>query len=175
VPTIESLRAALRDVPDFPKKGILFRDITPLLKDPDHFTLIVDELYHRYRARAVHYVAAVEARGYLIAAPLAYRLGAGLVPVRKPGKLPCPSHRVTYELEYGTDSLEMHKDAIEPGRKVLVLDDVLATGGTAAATARLVGMAGGEVVEIAFLIELTALGGRAKLGAIPVYSMMKLA
>ncbi|MBI4865020.1 MAG: adenine phosphoribosyltransferase [Candidatus Riflebacteria bacterium] len=169
-----SMRNAIRDVPDFPKKGIIFKDITPLLKHPGHLTRIIDAMYQRYRSKEIAYVAAIEARGYLLAAPLAYRLGAGLIPIRKPGKLPCETLKVTYQLEYGTDSLEMHKDAIEPGKRVLVLDDVLATGGTAEAAVKLVRSAGGNVVEVAFLIELAFLSGRQRLGEVPIHAMLTL-
>jgi adenine phosphoribosyltransferase len=170
---IERIKAALRDVPDFPRKGILFKDITPLLRDPQHYTRIIDELYHRYRNQKVDAIAAVEARGYLLASPLAYRLGAGLVPVRKPGKLPCDAHKVTYELEYGSDCLEMHKDALEAGQRVVIVDDVLATGGTASATVKLVELCGAHVVEAAFLIELTFLKGRERIGRTPVHSLIQ--
>jgi adenine phosphoribosyltransferase len=169
---IEKIKNALRDVPDFPKKGILFKDITPVLKDPTHFAQLVDLFYHRYISMRIDAVAAVEARGYLLAAPLAYRLGAGLIPVRKPGKLPCKSHKVTYDLEYGTDSLEMHEDALARGQRVLIVDDVLATGGTAAAAVSLVHKTGAEVVETAFLIELSFLKGRERLGKTPVHSLI---
>ena len=168
------IRRAIRDVPDFPKKGILFKDITPVLKNPALFSRVVDELYHRYQSRRIDYVAAVEARGYLVASALAYRLGAGLIPIRKPGKLPCEVHRVSYQLEYGTDSVEMHRDAIEPGKRVLVFDDVLATGGTASAAVRLVRDVGGVVAEVAFMIELDGLNGRAQLEDVPLFALLRL-
>ena len=170
----DDIQAAIRDVPDFPKKGILFKDITPLLANPAHFCRIIDALYQRYQGRQIQYVAAVEARGYLIASALAYRLGAGLIPIRKPGKLPCETIKVSYQLEYGTDSVEMHRDAIEQGKRVLVLDDVLATGGTAEAAVRLVREAGGVVVEMAFLIELGFLNGRKRLADVPMFALLQL-
>lgn len=171
---IEIIKNALRDVPDFPKKGILFKDITPLLKDPAAYTRLIDELYARYRGMQVDAVMAVEARGYLLASPLAYRLGAGLIPVRKPGKLPCKAHKVSYALEYGTDTLEMHEDALTRNQRVIVVDDVLATGGTASAAIQLAGMCEAKVVEACFLLELSFLKGREKLGTTPVHSLITL-
>ena len=157
------LEDKIRDVPDFPKKGIIFKDITTLLKDASAFKYVIDELTQRYRNRGVEVVVAMEARGFIIAAPLAYNLGAAFVPVRKPGKLPAETSRAEFSLEYGTDAFEMHKDAILPGQKVLVVDDLLATGGTVGATIQLVEELGGEVIGVAFLIELTFLKGRQKL------------
>jgi len=149
----------IRSIPDFPKPGILFRDITPLLASPRAFREAINQMVAQVRDRQVQVVAAAEARGFLFAAPLALELQAGLVPIRKPGKLPYETLSHTYELEYGTDTLEIHADAIPQGARVLVVDDVLATGGTVEACCRLVEKAGGVVVGCAFLIELAALGG----------------
>jgi adenine phosphoribosyltransferase len=170
--TIEALKAKIRSIPDFPKPGILFRDITPLLADPRSFEGVIEALAKRYAGRKIDRVAAVESRGFLFGAPLALRLEAGFVPVRKPGKLPYRTERVTYELEYGTDAVEMHVDAIEPGQRVLVVDDLLATGGTAAAVADLATRRGGEIVELAFVIELDFLKGRERLEPRPVFSLI---
>jgi adenine phosphoribosyltransferase len=169
---MEELKKRIRDIPDFPKKGIVFRDITTLLKDGEAFREAIDFLYERYRERGVDLVVGTEARGFLLAAPLAYRLGAGVVPVRKPGKLPAETLHLEYELEYGSDALEIHRDAIVPGQKVLVVDDLLATGGTIEATCRMVEQLGGEIVAVAFLIELGFLQGRKKLGSREVYSLI---
>jgi adenine phosphoribosyltransferase len=158
------LRALVREIPDFPEPGVTFRDITPLLGDADGFQQAVDTLANRFAADDVDRVVGVEARGFILAAPVAYRLGASFVPVRKAGKLPWAVVREEYQLEYGTDRLEIHRDAIRPDERILVVDDVLATGGTAAATCRLVEALGGSIVGIGILIELSALGGRAALG-----------
>jgi adenine phosphoribosyltransferase len=166
------LREWIRDVPDFPKKGILFKDITTLLKDKDAFRKSVDMLSDLYRGRRIDKVLAVESRGFIFGAALAYNLSAGFVPVRKPGKLPAAVERITYDLEYGTDTLEIHKDAISPGDLVLVVDDLLATGGTAAAAAKLIEKLQGSVVAIAFLIELAFLHGRDKLRDYEVRSLL---
>jgi len=162
----------IRSIPDFPKPGILFRDITPLLASPEAFRHAVLRLADRVRHWNVDVVVAVEARGFLFAAPLALELNAALVPVRKPGKLPFETIAHTYELEYGTDTLEMHVDAIPPGANVLVVDDLLATGGTVEACCRLVEKAGGKVVGSAFVIELAALGGAGKIAAYPHHSLI---
>jgi adenine phosphoribosyltransferase len=154
----------VRDVPDFPKPGVVFKDITPLLADPAGLAAVVDGLVEAFEGERVDKVVGIEARGFVVAAPLAVRLGAGFVPVRKVGKLPWTTHAEEYELEYGTDRLEVHQDAIAPGERVLIVDDVIATGGTAEATARLVELLGGEVVGLGFLIELGFLGGAARLG-----------
>jgi len=159
----EHLAAAIRDVPDFPKKGILFKDITTLISKPDLFAEVVDIFYDQYKSRKIEKVVGIEARGYLFASPLAYRLNAGLIPIRKPGKLPAETVSVTYELEYGTDSVEMHMDAVVPGERVLLIDDLLATGGTAQATCRLLTQQGAELGGVAFLVELDFLHGREKL------------
>jgi adenine phosphoribosyltransferase len=158
------LRALVRDIADYPQPGITFRDITPLLGDANGFRRAIDELAERFAADAVDRVVGVEARGFILAAPVAYRLGASFVPVRKPGKLPWAIVREEYQLEYGTDRLEIHRDAIHPDERILVVDDVLATGGTASATCRLVEALGGAIVGVGILIELSELGGRDKLG-----------
>src|SRR5438552_4922336 len=158
------LKDHIRDIPDFPRPGVVFKDITPLLADVDAFRFAVDAVADHFAGgREVHKVLGVEARGFIIAAPVAYRFGAGFVPVRKAGKLPWEIERVEYELEYGTDLLEIHRDAVAPGDRVVIVDDVLATGGTAAATIRLVEKLGGEVVGLGFVIELEFLKGRQKL------------
>jgi adenine phosphoribosyltransferase len=167
------LAKMIRDVPDFPKEGILFKDITTLIKEPRAFREVIDRLADHYAGQQIDLVVAVEARGYIFGAPIAYKLGAGFVPVRKEGKLPAETVREEYELEYGTDSVEMHRDAIQPGQKVLIVDDLIATGGSAAATARLVERLGGEVVSIAFLIELTFLKGVEKLKDYDVFTMIE--
>lgn len=167
------LAKMIRDVPDFPKEGILFKDITTLIKEPRAFREVIDRLADHYAGQKIDLVVAVEARGYIFGAPIAYKLGAGFVPVRKEGKLPAETVREEYELEYGTDSVEMHCDAIQPGQKVLIVDDLIATGGSAAATARLVERLGGEVVGIAFLIELTFLNGVEKLKDYDVFTMIE--
>jgi adenine phosphoribosyltransferase len=167
------LAKMIRDVPDFPKEGILFKDITTLIKEPRAFKEVIDRLADHYAGQEIDLVVAVEARGYIFGAPIAYMLGAGFVPVRKEGKLPAETVREEYELEYGTDSVEMHRDAIQPGQKVLIVDDLIATGGSAAATARLVERLGGEVVSIAFLIELTFLNGVEKLKDYDVFTMIE--
>ena len=161
----------LRDVPDFPKPGIVFKDLTPLLADVEAFRFTVDALAERVAERSVDKVVGVEARGFIFASAVAYRMGSGLVPVRKPGKLPWRTATETYELEYGTDSLEIHEDAISAGDDVYVIDDVLATGGTAAATCRLVERLGGRVAGVGFVVELGFLSGRAKL---PDYDVVSL-
>jgi adenine phosphoribosyltransferase len=170
---MEELKKVVREVPDFPKKGILFYDITTLLKNGKALAEAVDVLSARYAGKQIDAVAAIEARGYIFGPAMAYKLGVGFVPMRKPGKLPAKTIQETYDLEYGTDTIEMHEDAIEAGQKVLVVDDLLATGGTAAAACRLVEKAGGQVVECCFLIELTFLNGREKLGSRGVFSLLK--
>ena len=167
-----SLLAHLRDIPDFPEPGIVFKDITPLLADADAFRLAVDSLSTPYTGSGVDVVVGVEARGFLFAAPIAYRLGAGCVPFRKPGKPPYETVEHTYDLEYGTDTLSAHVDAIGPGARVLLVDDVLATGGTAAAACELVEGLGGEIVACAFLLELGFLRGRGKLEGQTVHSVL---
>lgn len=168
----ENLKNHIRDIPDFPHEGILFRDITPLLLDPKAFRETVDLLRARYENKGIDKFAAMESRGFFFAAPIAYELGVGLIPLRKPGKLPAETLSESYALEYGEASLEIHKDAVKPGERVVIIDDLLATGGTAAASVALVEKLGGEVVEIAFVIELAALGGRAKLNGTPMFSLL---
>ena len=166
------LKEHIRDIPDFPKPGIVFKDITPLLGHAVAFQQTVDSLVDRFAGAGVDKVLGVEARGFIAAAPVAYRFGAGFVPVRKAGKLPWQIEKEQYELEYGTDLLEIHRDAIAPGERALIVDDVLATGGTAAATVRLVEKLGGVVVGLGFLIELAFLDGRSKLGGHDVVSLI---
>jgi adenine phosphoribosyltransferase len=166
------LKQLIREVPDFPKPGILFYDITTLLKDKAGLAAVIDGLKDHYRATPVDLVVGIEARGFIFAPALAYALGAGFVPVRKPKKLPAETVRVTYDLEYGTDTLEMHKDAVQPGSRVLIVDDLLATGGTAAAAARMVTEAGGVVAGLGFVVELTFLPGRKRLPGFDVFSLL---
>jgi adenine phosphoribosyltransferase len=162
----------VRDIPDWPRPGVVFKDITPLLADPAAFNAAIDAIAHGFEGRPIDKVLGIEARGFIFAAPVAYHFGAGFVPVRKAGKLPWKIEREEYTLEYGTDLLEIHRDAVHPGEQVLVIDDVLATGGTAAATARLIERLGGELVGFAFLIELGFLGGRRLLGGTDVMSLV---
>jgi adenine phosphoribosyltransferase len=162
----------LRDIPDFPQPGVVFKDLTPLLADVDAFRYTVDAIADHAAGLTVDKVVGIEARGFIWAAPIAYRLGAGFVPIRKPGKLPYRTVSETYQLEYGTDSLEAHEDAVAPGEAVLVVDDVLATGGTAAATCRLVQHLGGTIAGLAFVVELGFLGGRAKLADHDILSLI---
>ncbi len=166
------LKSLIREVPDFPKPGINFYDITTLLKDPQGWRATIDALKSHYNGTKVDVVVGVEARGFFFAPAMAYALGAGFVPVRKPGKLPAETETVEYALEYGTDRLQMHKDAVRPGQRVLIIDDVLATGGTAAAVAELVEKVGGEVLGLGFLIELDFLNGRKKLEGREVFSLL---
>ena len=168
-----SLRELVRDIPDWPKPGIVFRDITPLLAAPDAFALTVDALAAPYADEQIDKVIGIEARGFVFAAPLAYRRGAGFVPVRKAGKLPWEIEREEYALEYGTDLLELHRDAVHPGEHVLIVDDVIATGGTAAASARLVERLGGIVAGFSFLLELVDLGGRVQLEGRRVHAVLR--
>ena len=170
---MQHFKELIRNVPDFPKKGILFYDITTLLKDKQAFTEVMNALADRYRTRQVDLVVGIESRGFIFASALALQLKAGFVPVRKLNKLPAKTLRATYDLEYGQDSLEIHEDAIHKGQKVLVVDDLLATGGTAAAVLELVRRLGGEVVGVAFLVELEFLNGRKKLPGYDVYTMLK--
>ena len=159
---MDYIKNAIRDVPDFPKKGILFRDITTAIKDKDVMKRMIDEIVDAFKDEKIDYVAGIESRGFIFGMPVAYSLGCGFVPIRKPNKLPAETFSVEYELEYGTDKIEMHKDAIEKGKRVLIIDDLLATGGTAAAACELVKKAG-VLAGLAFVIELTDLKGREKL------------
>ncbi len=167
------LETFVRDIPDFPKEGIIFKDITPLLADPKAFQYAIDLLCDKYVNDKIDYVLGAEARGFILASAMAYKLDAGFIPARKPGKLPYNTTSEEYDLEYGTDCLEIHEDAIKPGDKVLVVDDVLATGGTAAAKTSLVKRMGGQVFGPAFLIELTFLNGKEKLPDYDIFSLIK--
>ncbi|RKZ20076.1 adenine phosphoribosyltransferase [bacterium] len=167
------LKSLIRDVPDFPKKGIIFKDITTLLKNPQGFREAVDSMLRPYENEKIDLVVAVESRGFIFAGAMAYKIGAGLEIARKPGKLPAETIKEEYQLEYGTDALEMHRDAVSPGQRVLLVDDLLATGGTALALARLVEKLGGEIVGFSFLIELTFLNGREKLKNYRVETVIK--
>lgn len=170
---MESLKSAIRNIPDFPKEGIIFKDITPLLANGDTLKQTIDTLKDRYTGKQIDTVVGIEARGFIFASALAYALGAGTVLVRKPGKLPYKTYKQSYSLEYGTDAVEIHQDAFEAGQKIVLIDDVLATGGTIAATANLIqSNFQVEIVEAAFLIELDFLKGRGKIKDLPIYSMM---
>ena len=166
------LKDHIRDIPDFPKPGVVFKDITPLLADVDAFRFAVDAIADHFAGNEVHKVLGVEARGFIIAAPVAYRFGAGFIPIRKAGKLPWDIEREEYELEYGSDLLEIHRDAVHPGENVLIVDDVLATGGTASATVRLVERLGANVLGLGFVIELAFLHGRDKIKGQDLVSLL---
>jgi adenine phosphoribosyltransferase len=170
---MDEFKKLIREVPDFPKPGILFYDITTLLKDKTGFKNVIDAMSEKLAPHRPDLVLGIEARGFIFAPALAYHLGAGFVPVRKPKKLPAPTERITYDLEYGTDTLEIHKDAIKPGSRVIIADDLLATGGTAAAAVRLVENLGGKVSGVAFVIELEFLKGREKLKGHEIVSLIK--
>ncbi len=170
---MDDLKKLIREIPDYPKPGILFYDLTTLLKDRNGFRALIDKLCAHYAGKPVDLVVGIEARGFIFAPALAYRLGAGFVPVRKPSKLPAKTAQVSYQLEYGTDKLEIHEDAVRAGQRVLVCDDLLATGGTAAATVKLVRQLGGEVTGAAFAVELNFLNGRAKLPGLDVFSLIQ--
>ena len=157
------VKSRIRTIPHYPRHGILFRDITTLLQDPVGFRIAIDGLVERYAGQKIDKVAAIEARGFLVGAPLAYKLGVGLVPIRKPGKLPAATIGHDYALEYGADRIEIHSDAVQPGERILLVDDLLATGGTAEAACKLIKKLGGVVVECAFLVDLPEVGGRARL------------
>ena len=169
------LKSLIRDIPDFPKPGILFRDITTLLRDPEGLRYTIDTLVQKCREAGLSadYVVGMESRGFIIGPPVAYQLGAGFIPVRKPGKLPAAVHKVEYELEYGMDCLEVNQDAFHPGSRVLIVDDLIATGGTAAATAKLLQQIGCELVGFGFIIELQDLAGRQKLPEAPVVTLVE--
>ena len=170
--TVDDLRARIREVPDFPKPGILFYDITTLLKDADAFREVVDRMADQVDGRTIDLVVGMESRGFIFSAPLAYKLQAGFVPVRKLGKLPADTIEVEYALEYGTATLEIHRDAIQPGQRVLIVDDLLATGGTVMGTIELVRRLGGEIAGLSFMVELTALHGRDKLGDHQIHTLL---
>lgn len=169
---IEQIKALIRDVPDFPQPGVIFKDITPLLADPIAFSTVIDLIVVHFGRGNVDKVVGIEARGFILAAPVAYHFGAGYVPVRKKGKLPRETETEEYNLEYGTAELEIHRDAVREGERVLIVDDVLATGGTAAATAGLVERIDGKIVGIAFLIELSFLGGRKKVDGHDLFTLI---
>jgi adenine phosphoribosyltransferase len=169
------LKLLVRDIPDFPKPGIMFRDITTLLSDPTGLRYTIDSLAEKTASLGLNadFIIGMESRGFIIGAPLAYKLAVGFIPVRKPGKLPGAIHSVEYDLEYGTDCLEIHQDALAPGSKVLIIDDLIATGGTASATAKLVQQIGCELVGFGFIIELKDLGGRDRLPSVPIVSLIE--
>ena len=167
------LRSFVRDIPDYPKPGILFRDITPMLADPEALEAASKALAEPFMDQKIDVIAAAEARGFIFAAPIAMQLGAGFVPIRKPGKLPYKMHSFAYELEYGTDELQIHVDGVEPGQRVLIVDDLLATGGTMEACCRLLEKCDAEIVGCSFLIHLVPLGGEARLNPYPVHSVIR--
>jgi adenine phosphoribosyltransferase len=167
------LKDHVRDIPDFPKQGILFKDISTLLANKDAFKKAIDLLAKRFKKDRIDYVVGIESRGFIFGSPLAYKLGAGFIPIRKKGKLPAKTVSITYELEYGQDTLEIHEDAIKPNDRVLVIDDLLATGGTVKASCDLLKKLNAEIVSIAFLVELRFLKGKQKLSGFPIYSLIK--
>jgi adenine phosphoribosyltransferase len=169
----QDLSSLVRNIPDFPLPGIQFKDISTLLGNGPAFKQVIQTLAQRYRDRTVDAVAGVESRGFILSAPLAYELGVGLIPIRKPGKLPAETYQIEYDLEYGTNKLEIHRDAFKPGARVLLIDDLLATGGTIAAASKLIEQVGGVVEELAFLIELNFLNGRDRLKQYSIYSMIQ--
>ncbi len=168
----DDLKKLIRQLPDYPVKGVIFLDVTPVFKDSNALKYIVNSQARLYRNRKIDVVAGVEARGFIVGAPLAYRLGVGFVPIRKPGKLPWKKRAITYELEYGKESVEIHEDAVSKGQNVLLVDDLLATGGTASAAATLLKELGGKVAGISFVVELSHIGGRSKLGGYDVHSLI---
>lgn len=167
------LRPFIREIPDFPKPGILFKDITTLLRNPTGLKAMIDLFAEKCSDLNPDYIVGMESRGFIVGAPLAYRMNIGFVPVRKPGKLPAEVHSVEYELEYGTDTLEMHRDAVQPGSRILIVDDLIATGGTAGATAKLIEQIGCELVGFAFVIELKDLNGRDRLPQVPIVTLVE--
>ena len=169
----DKMKAAIRDIPDFPQKGVIFKDITPILKDPKLFRIAIDALEDLLKDKQIDYLVGIESRGFIFSPVLAYQMNVGFVPVRKKGKLPYLTEQMAYTLEYGEAIIEIHKDAIEPGARVAVIDDLLATGGTALAAAQLVEKLGGKVVSIAFIIELLFLNGRKKLAPYEVFSLVQ--
>ena len=171
--TSESLKKRIREIADFPRQGILFRDITPLLADPAALALAIELMANRYRGQGVDLVVGAESRGFIFGTAVACAISAGFVPVRKPGKLPCAKITATYDLEYGKDSLQIHADAIKPGQKIVLIDDLLAAGGTLKACAELVNKLGGHIIGITVLIELSGLGGRQQLKPYPVHSVLQ--
>src|SRR6186713_682709 len=170
---MDALKARIRNVPDFPKPGILFYDVTTLLRDPEGFKIAIDSMAAPHVGQGIDAVVGIESRGFILGAAVAERIGAGFVPVRKPGKLPAKAIKETYDLEYGKDALEIHEDAVRPGQRILIVDDVLATGGTAAAAVQLIRKLGGQLHGLAFLIELLFLSGKEKIAAENVYSVLK--
>jgi adenine phosphoribosyltransferase len=166
------LKSYIRDIPDFPKPGILFRDITPVLAHPQGLPTVAKGIAAAFEQQAIDYVVGIESRGFIIGTAVSHTLGCGFVPVRKPGKLPAAVHRVEYDLEYGTDKLEVHQDAIAQGSRILIVDDIIATGGTAAATAKLIQLAGGELIGYGFMVELLALQGRQALPDVNIFSLI---
>ena len=170
---MKDLKSFIRDIPGFPKEGIIFKDITPLLRDREKFAKAVDLIADKFKGKSIDFVLSVESRGFIFGAAVAYKLGIGLVPIRKKGKLPYETYSVTYDLEYGKDTLEIHRDAFRKGDRVLIVDDLLATGGTSKAVVELVEKMGGKVMGLAFLIELVALKGREKLRGYPMISLIK--
>jgi len=171
--TTDQLKSKIRNVPDFPIKGIMFRDITTLVKDPAAFKYVIDTLTERYRDRKIDQIIGIESRGFIFGGALAHRLGCGFIPARKPGKLPAETIEESYELEYGRTSLQLHIDSIKKGDRIVIIDDLLATGGTIRATANMVERLGGEILEIAVVVELTFLKGREKLKNYNIYSMVE--
>lgn len=170
---MDKLEALIRDIPDFPEEGVVFKDITPVLADGEAFGSLIDAMSERYVGEGITKVAGIEARGFTLATPVADRIGAGFIPLRKPGKLPYETVREDYELEYGVDSLEVHTDAVFDGERVLLVDDVIATGGTAAAAIRLLRKLGAEVVALSVFIELVFLGGAHKLNDVPLHALLR--
>ncbi len=167
------LKKIIRDIPDFPKKGIIFKDITTLLKDPEAFKKTIELMKEHYSDSAIDYIVGIEARGFIIGAPLAIALDKGFLPIRKPGKLPAESISASYDLEYGSNEIEIHKDAIEPGDRILLVDDLLATGGTVSAAVQLIEELGGKIVSIGFLLELVFLNGRDKLEGYDIFTLLQ--